>query len=112
MRPHDLTYRKIAVGLPWLALFTAFLVRLSRRVVAAAVKMTRPAELARELGPLVPEILAVIGMIALIWISISVLLTRERQHAVDAAMSTTSALAKAFEESTQADHHRSRPDAA
>ena len=101
MRPHDLTYRKIAVGLPWLALFTAFLVRLSRRVVAAAVKMTRPAELARELGPLVPEILAVIGMIALIWISISVLLTRERQHAVDAAMSTTSALAKAFEEITK-----------
>ena len=51
--------------------------------------------------PLLPEILAILALITLVWISIGVLLIREREHAVDAAMNTTSILSKAFEESTK-----------
>ena len=48
-----------------------------------------------------PEILAILALIVLVWVNIGVLLTRERQHAVDDAMTDTAALAKAFEEGTK-----------
>ncbi len=70
-------------------------------MTAITAAMSRPRDVVRDLRPLVPEFLAVLALLALIWISISILLTRERQHAVDAALGTTAALAKAFEESTK-----------
>lgn len=85
----------------WTARFRAIIVVLRARAPGVLRTVIHPRSVARNLGPLLPEILAVIGMIALVWVSISILLTRERQHAVDAAMGTSAALAKAFEESTK-----------
>jgi len=50
---------------------------------------------------IMPELGAILGMIALVWISIALLLVRERDHAVDAAQNNTTVLATAFEESTK-----------
>ena len=48
-----------------------------------------------------PELGAILGMIALVWVSIALLLVRERDHAIDAAQNNTTVLATAFEESTK-----------
>ena len=50
---------------------------------------------------MMPEVAAILGLIALVWVSIAILLVRERQNAVDAARNTTTILATAFEESTK-----------
>ena len=101
MNPHNATADKSGWRTSWITRFTAAIVLLRARTSAVARGVILRGAVARNLGPLAPEILAVIGMIALIWISISILLTRERQHAVDAAMGTSVALAKAFEETTK-----------
>jgi diguanylate cyclase (GGDEF)-like protein len=52
-------------------------------------------------GSMMPELAAILGLIALVWVSIGMLLVRERQHAIEAARSATTVLATAFEESTK-----------
>lgn len=50
---------------------------------------------------MMPELAAILGLIALVWVSIGMLLVRERQHAIETARNATTVLATAFDESTK-----------
>ncbi|HUB10465.1 MAG TPA: EAL domain-containing protein [Acetobacteraceae bacterium] len=70
---------------------------------AATAKVTKRHTEGRvvALTYVMPELAAILGLTALVWVSIAMLLVRERQHAVDAARNTSTMLATAFEESTK-----------
>ena len=85
----------------WTSLFAALRAPRRERFAAFMAFLGRGSSVVRDLRSILPEIIAILGLVALLWVSIGILLTRERQHAIDAAMNTTAVLAKAFEEGTK-----------
>lgn len=85
----------------WFRRFTAFRIPVHSWITAVTSAFSRFRASARGLRPLLPEFLAILALVTLVWISIGALLIRERQHAVDTAVNTTAVLSKAFEESTK-----------
>jgi diguanylate cyclase (GGDEF)-like protein len=81
----------------WTSALTA--IRVCNRTIVTALR--RFWTVVHDLKSILPETVAILGLVALLWSSIGILLTRERQHAIDAAMNTTAVLAKAFEEGTK-----------
>jgi diguanylate cyclase (GGDEF)-like protein len=63
-------------------------------------KIPQLSPIARELRALLPECIAILGLLALIWGSTGIILWREHAHEFEVARGTIGALSKAYAEST------------
>jgi len=87
--------KRIAMAFP--RFLTRCLRRASRGIPA---KISTPAALFKKARPVLPEIAATMSLVGLIWISIFVVLQRERAHELNEAKGVTMALSKAYTETT------------
>ena len=99
-----MTFSKILHG--WQSadsLRTRSISRLSSRGtggVASLWRLTRRALFGRGLRSVLPEMLAILGLLGMIWVSTVIILARERAHELETARSMTVALSEAFAETT------------
>ena len=63
-------------------------------------RLMRRALIGRGLRSVLPEMLAILGLLGMIWVSTVIILERERAHALETARSITVALSEAFAETT------------
>ena len=69
-------------------------------VVSRLWRLMRRALIGRGLRSVLPEMLAILGLLGMIWVSTVIILERERAHALETARSITVALSEAFAETT------------
>jgi hypothetical protein len=69
-------------------------------VVSRLWRLTRRALFGRGLRSVLPEMLAILGLLGMIWVSTVIILKRERAHEQETARSMTVALSEAFAETT------------
>ena len=63
-------------------------------------RLMRRALFGRGLRSVLPEMLAILGLLGMIWVSTVIILERERAHELETARSMTVALSEAFAETT------------
>src|SRR5690348_3457855 len=63
-------------------------------------RLMRRALFGRGLRSVLPEMLAILGLLSMIWVSTVIILARERAHELETARSMTAALSEAFAETT------------
>src|ERR1700735_5041552 len=68
--------------------------------MGAVVKAPWKSRFGRTIRPVLPECLAILGLLALIWFSTGEILSREHTHEMEAARGMTEAVSKAFSETT------------
>jgi diguanylate cyclase (GGDEF)-like protein len=68
--------------------------------IGALVRAPWKSRFARTIRPVLPECLAIVGLLALIWFSTGEILSREHSHELEAARGMTEAVSKAFSETT------------